>query len=51
MPRVPMMESFGVTPASLWNARDRSKGTRRPDAPGIAREPPASSVTHLPRPA
>ena len=51
MPSVPMMESFGVTPASLWKAKERSKGTRRPPISGFARDPPARWETHLPRPA
>ena len=49
MDSVPMIESFGVVPASVWNANERSIGIFSPSAFGFVLEPPDIQPTHAPR--
>ena len=44
-----MMLSFGVVPASVWNANARSTGMFNPALSGSTGDPPASQLTHSAR--
>ena len=48
MASVPTIESFGVTPASEWNPRERSIGMCFPSCPGFISDPPLSHATQSP---